>query len=63
MCFPVRFTNFLTTPVTGNSLNTPQARCDKKFNLSKGGSIITSRIGDGWVSAFFVMLRDGKLVG
>ena len=25
-----------------------------------GCSIITLRIGGGWVSAFFVMLRDGK---
>ena len=29
----------------------------------RGCSIITSRIGGGWVSAFFVMLRDGKLGG
>ena len=29
----------------------------------RGCSIITSRIGGGWVSAFFVMLRDGKRGG
>ena len=29
----------------------------------RGCSIITSRIGGGWVSAFFVMLRDGKQGG
>ena len=29
----------------------------------RGCSIITSRIGNGWVSAFFVMLRDGKQWG
>ena len=28
-----------------------------------GCSIITSRIGGGWVSAFFVMLRDAKQGG
>ena len=31
--------------------------------LSKGCSIITSRIGSGWVSGFFVMLRDRKQGG
>ena len=31
-----------------------------KMNSLGGCSITASRIGGGWVSAFFVMLRDGK---
>ena len=33
------------------------------FELVRGCSIITSRISGGWVSAFFVMLCDGKQGG
>ena len=35
----------------------------KKDKKVWGCSIITSRIGGGWVSALFVMLRDGKQWG
>ena len=33
------------------------------FREHRGCSIITSRIVDGWISAFFVMLRDRKRAG
>ena len=41
-------------------LSTILKTSNKSDEVMWSWSIITSRIGGGWVSAFFVMLRDGK---
>ena len=46
---------------SGNNLTELVDRSNAMFKNLRGCSIITSRIGGGWVLAFFVMLCDRKL--